>query len=122
MVPSLPLHNCRVLATRDPDKTCAYMQSSLRPNPNKMQLPAQPRLKFIHNNVKLNSLSLNSLSYDSKVNIKASSTENICLIILALNGEGVFRQDKWVYHLKPDDIYIINPLFILSLSLSQNFK
>lgn len=120
MIPSLPLHNWPVLSTRDPCETCSYMQSNLRPN--EVWFPGRPRLNFIHNKVQLNSISLNSLSYGSEAKIQAPATENTYLTIIALEGEGVFGQGKWVNRLNPGDIYIINPLFTLDLSLSGNFK
>lgn len=120
MLNSLPLCNWPILATSDPDLTYSHMRSNLRPN--ELWFPEEPKIAFEHNKVMLNSMSLNSINYGSEVRIQAPPTENVYLVILTLDGEGIFKQNKSVSVTKPGDVCVLNPNFPLEISLSDNFK
>lgn len=120
MISSLPLYNWPILATNDPRLTCSHMRSNLRPN--ELNFPGRPKLDFLHNKVMLNSISLNSIHYGCEVNIQAPPTEDIYLAIITLDGYGEFEQDNAIVSTKPGDIYLMNPLFPLNISLSADFK
>lgn len=100
--------------------TCAHMHANLRPN--KVDFSESARPDFMHNKVAFNSISFNSIRYGSEVHIEAPPTEDVYLALLTLDGSGVFQQGKTVFKSQPGDIYIINPLFPLAISLSENFK
>jgi len=96
------------------------MRTNLRPN--ELWFPGDTEIAFEHNKVMLNSISLNSINYGSEVKIQAPPTEGVYLVILTLDGQGVFEQNESTSITKPGDICILDPHSPLKISLSENFK
>ncbi|MES9815386.1 MAG: AraC family transcriptional regulator [Candidatus Thiodiazotropha sp.] len=108
--------------TRDPSRACAHLSSLFRPH--KLRLSRHnDDIRFTHNRIELDGLSINTLSYGKEITIDApNNLADSYLVKFTLQGHSEVNQSHNSCTTQAGTICVLNPSMPLKDRMSEDFQ